>query len=78
MAKPINKKYLAGLTFRTNQVIDGADGRRFIPVERELTQDDVLNWREEGSVLVIITADGRKQRVERNIPDTPAPVDPPA
>ncbi len=71
MAKPINKKYLAGLTFRTNQVVKGEEGNRFAPLERELTPDDVLNWREEGTVLIIITADGRKYRVDRK----PTPVD---
>jgi hypothetical protein len=65
MAEPINKKYLSGLKYRTNQVKNSAEGKIFVPVERKLTPGDVLDWREEGSELIIVTGDGRKYRVER-------------
>jgi urease accessory protein UreE len=69
MAKPIDKKYLAGLTFRSSKAkkVTGEDGTKVqhVPVERELTAEDVLDWKDTGAAVVIVTADGQKYTVEK-------------
>lgn len=69
--------YLKGLTFRTNKAIEmkDEDGKpvmvggkprmTYIPVERDLKEDDVLNAYESGGEMVIVTKDGRKYRVAK-------------
>lgn len=71
------KPYLKGLTFRTNKAVEmkdesgkpvmigGKPRMNYIPVERELREEDVLNVREADGELVIVTKDGRKYRVEK-------------
>lgn len=71
------KSYLKGLTFRTNKAVEmkdengepvmvgGKPRMSYIPVERELRDEDVLNVREADGELVIVTKDGRKYRVEK-------------
>ncbi len=71
------KPYLKGLTFRTNKAVDMKDDNgkpvlvggkprmTYIPVERELREEDVLNVREADGELVIVTKDGRKYRIEK-------------
>jgi len=71
------KPYLKGLTFRTNKAVEmkdengkpvlvgGKPRMTYIPVERELREEDVLNVREADGELVIVTKDGRKYRVEK-------------
>lgn len=68
--KKIDKKYLAGLVYRFADRIEeeGDDNRRTVrnvPTERELTPDDVLDWRDTGTAVIIVTADGRKITVEK-------------
>ena len=71
------KPYLKGLTFRTNKAVEmkdengkpvlvgGKPRMQYIPVERDLREEDVLNAREADGQMVIITKDGRKYRVEK-------------
>jgi hypothetical protein len=54
----IDKKYLAGLKFRTAK-----DGE---PVKRNLTPADVLDWKDKGGTVVIVTGDGQKYTVDKN------------
>jgi hypothetical protein len=69
MAKPIDKKYLAGLTFRTSKEkkVKGENGTKVqhVPEERDLTPEDVLDWKDTGTAVVIVTADGCKYTVEK-------------
>lgn len=69
MEKPIDKKYLAGLTFRTADTHkvkeDGETRVRHQAVERELTQAEVLDWADHGASVVIVAADGRKHQVAK-------------
>lgn len=69
MAKPIDKKFLAGLTFRTSKAkkVQGEDGAKVqhVPVERELAPEDVLDWLDTGAAVVIVAADGRKHTVAK-------------
>lgn len=64
--EPIDKKYLAGLTFKGSKPAKGEEGkvehRRF---ERALKPDDVLDWKDKGDTVVIVAADGRKHTVEK-------------
>lgn len=67
MADAIDKTYLAGLTFRSAKAVKvkGEDGERVQhrTVERPLTPADVLDWKDNGATLVIVTADGQKHVV---------------
>lgn len=69
MAKPIDKKFLEGLTFRgaTQEEVeeDGKTVLRSRPFSRDLTQDDVLDWVDNGDHVVMATADGRKYKVPK-------------
>jgi urease accessory protein UreE len=65
----IDKKYLAGLKFSTSkeQEKDENGKKRIvhIPVVRAMTPDDVLDWKEVGSEIVIVAKDGKKYRVPK-------------
>lgn len=70
MAEQIDKKLLAGLKFRTSEAVevkgeDGRPGKKFIPKERTLALDDVLDWKDCGDSVVIVTADGQKYTVSK-------------
>ena len=69
MAKPIDKKYLAGLTFSGANVEDseedGKTVKRSVPFRRDLEQGDVLDWLDNGDSIIIVTADGRKHTVSK-------------
>ena len=59
-------KWIEGLTYRTTEIkkTKGEPDRR-VPVERELTEAEVLDWNLVGDEVVIATADGRKYRVKK-------------
>lgn len=71
------KALLKGLTFHTNKAIEEKDehgqvvmvhGRpkvRYIPVERDLTEDDVLKYYVSDGAHVIVTKDGKKYRIKQ-------------
>lgn len=69
MAERIDAKYLKGLKFRSSegkQVMD--DGReviRYTAAERNMKPDDVLDWRDTGSDIILVTADGQKVTVSK-------------
>jgi len=66
MGKEIDKKYLAGLKFRSSkpEKVDGViKHQRF---ERPLEPGDVLNWRDAGDVVIIATMDGSKYAVPKD------------
>lgn len=68
--KQIDAKYLKGLKFRTSEekvvTEDGRKVKKYVPVERDLTPDDVLDWKDYGDDVVIVTADGQKHVVSKN------------
>lgn len=71
MAEQIDKKLLAGLKFRTSEAVevkgeDGRPGKKFIPKERALKPEDVLDWKDAGGSVVIVTADGQKYTVSKS------------
>lgn len=58
------EKALAGLKFQTNrEVKKEGEPTRFVPAERAMELDDVLDARMVGGQLVLVTADGRKHRL---------------
>ncbi|WP_447978087.1 hypothetical protein [Candidatus Nitrospira bockiana] len=59
---------IKGLKFRTNQEQRGEDEQgkesvRYVPVLREMTEEDVLKVRRDGDALIIVSKDGMKHRV---------------
>lgn len=66
MAEAIDKKYLAGLKYKSSTAKKTEEGVRFIPTERALTPADVLDWKDNGPTVTIVTADGRKHTVDKN------------
>jgi hypothetical protein len=62
-AKQIDGKFLSGLTYRTSK--QGEDGTRYIPETRDLTPADVLDWKDNGATIILVTADGRKYTVDK-------------
>lgn len=77
MAKAIEAKFLVGLMIAVlvEKKIKGEKGEevRKVPVERELTPDDVLDWKDKGDAIVIVAADGQKHVVSKR---ASAPGDP--
>lgn len=70
MAKEtFDKKWLDRLTFSTSTQekvkTDSGEHVQHVPVTRPLTEKEVLSWRIDGEVVVIVAADGRKHRVKR-------------
>jgi len=70
MAKAINAKLLEGLIFRTTveKKVTGKDKKEKKirqAVERPLTPDDVLEWKDKGDEVVIVTKDGQKYTVSK-------------
>jgi hypothetical protein len=66
----IPAEHLAGLTYRYADRFedDNGDGGRTVrnaPKERELTPEDVLSWKESGSIISIVASDGQKHTVEK-------------
>lgn len=66
MAEPIDKKYLEGLVLKSSKPKKTDNGTVHVPVERQLIPADVLDWKDSGKELVIITADGQKYRVAKD------------
>lgn len=67
MAEKIDPKYLKGLKYRFSEPKEiKEEGRtiiRYFPQERALKQEDVINWKDYGDRLVLVTADGKKVTV---------------
>lgn len=65
----LDPKYLKGLKYKTSDAKEveenGRKVKKFVPVERALKIEDVLNWRDAGDVVIIVTADGMKHTVEK-------------
>lgn len=66
-APGLDSKWLKGLTFKTAEEKkfkeDGKETTRMVPVERALQVGDVLDWKDNGETVVIVTADGQKYEV---------------
>jgi urease accessory protein UreE len=69
MAKKIDQKFLKGLKLhfaeQRKSKKDGRDVVQNIPQERPLTQDDILDWKDYGDTVVIVTADGQKYTIDK-------------
>jgi len=69
-----DRQYLKGLVFRTSRPkeVKGESGTKVqhIPVERELTPADMLDWKDLPDRVVIVAADGQKHEVKK----TPAQI----
>ena len=63
MAEQIDKKYLAGLKFKSSK--KDKESGAFVPTERALQPADVLDWKDKGDTVVIVTADGKKHTVNK-------------
>ncbi|MDA8140394.1 MAG: hypothetical protein M0036_17240 [Desulfobacteraceae bacterium] len=69
-AAKFDAKWLTGKTYRTSQAKKqkGEGGKETtvrVPVERPLTQGDLLGWRITGAEVVLVTKDGRKYRMPK-------------
>lgn len=62
MTEQIDKKYLAGLKFCSSK--PAKEG--YVPTERNLNPSDVLDWKDNGDTVTIVTADGKKYAVNKN------------
>lgn len=65
MAEAIDKKHLEGLFFKSSKAKKTEDGTVHIPTERPLTPADVLDWKDNGPSVTIITGDGQKHVVKK-------------
>lgn len=65
MAEAIDKKYLVGLKFKSSKPNKTAEGVKHIPFERNLQPADVLDWKDNGPSVTIVTADGQKYTVDK-------------
>lgn len=66
MAK-VEQKHLGGLTYKTSRTIKGDDGKKkYIPVERPLVLDHLLDQSDQGNNFVVVTKDGRKHTIPKN------------
>ena len=64
-AEQIDKKLLAGLVFKSSRAKKTDEGTTNIPTERTLTPADVLDWKDTGANVIIVTADGQKYTVNK-------------
>ena len=65
MPEAIDKKFLAGLKYRSSKPVKTEDGVRHQATERALRPEDVLDWKDLGATVVIVTADGQKITVDK-------------
>lgn len=63
--EPIPAEYLTGLVFRSSKPKKTDTGKVNLPTERPLTPADVLNWKDNGETVTIITADGQKYTADK-------------
>ena len=69
-APKFEPKWLKGLKYRSaeTKTVTGESGRptrKCTPTERALREKDVLDWKDNGDHVMIVTADGRKYKVEK-------------
>lgn len=65
LLEPIAAKHLTGLMFRSSKSKKTEAGKTNIPIERALTPDDVLSWKDNGDTVSIVAADGQKHTVDK-------------
>jgi len=66
---------ISGLRFLSSKKTSTEDGIRYLPTERALHPDDVLDWVDRGEDVVIVAADGRKHVVVKEAGNTAAPAE---
>lgn len=74
MGRKIEKKYLAGLKFHYSEANEvetgeGLTERQYTSMMRDLTPDDVMDWADRGSFIILVTADGQKYCVQKKAGD---------
>ncbi len=62
---PLDPEHLEGLMFRGSRPKKTNDGTVHVPFERALTPDDVHDYRDDGTHMVIVAKDGQKHRVKK-------------
>ena len=65
MAEKIDKALLEGLTFSGSKAVKNAGKTEYQKFTRELTPDDVLDFKDTGSAVTIVTKDGKKYSVAK-------------
>ena len=65
MAEAIDKKYLEGLVFKSSKPKKTEEGTINVPTERPLAPGDVLDWKDIGTGVIIVTGDGQKYTVAK-------------
>lgn len=67
--RPIDPKYLRGLKFKSSVgkkvTDDGREVMKYSSVERPMLPGDVLDWKDRGDNIVLVTADGQKLTVSK-------------
>ncbi len=65
----IDPKYLKGLTFKSSEkkrtTVNGEERTVYVPQERDLAVEDVLEVRDAGTEMIFVTADGQKYTVQK-------------
>lgn len=59
----LDKKHLAGLKYRTSE--KDKEGNHS-PKVCALKPERLLDWKEDGSIITLVTADGQKYKVDKN------------
>ena len=64
--KAFDEKLLKGLVFRTSELNKDKEGKKsYVPVKRPLAVGDILDWKDCGETVVLVTTDGQKYTVEK-------------
>lgn len=69
--EPVPAKYLKGLSYngaKHEEVFDKKLGKKKMvhtPFERPLAPGDVMDWKDNGEVIVIVAKDGKKHEVNK-------------
>lgn len=71
MAEQIDKKYLAGLKYKSSE--KDKESGAFVSTKRQLQPADVLDWAEKGDTVIIVTADGQKHKVSKKAAEKSKP-----
>ena len=69
MAKELDAKLLAGLTFKGTKAeevkTEAGKKTKHVPFTRPLEAADVLDWKDNGATVTIVTTDGKKHVVKK-------------
>lgn len=64
----ILEKYLKGIVIRNNKQIEGSNKHiKYEAITKAATPEDVLDWKDCGNTISIVTKDGKKYSVPKDI-----------